>query len=505
VSAGPEIPALAPALLVALAALGLPLVEVTLARRGALLGRALTRARRGTYLAFLAAFALLAALLLLLAASGEPAPPEALVACDAVASFLGAGVLIAALLVVLASSQYLADVRANHGEYYALVLASVVGMLLLCAAVHLVMLVIAAELASLPIAALVVLRRDALRAHEAALKYFATSALASGALLYGTALLYGATGELALREIGVALDPENPLALSGAGLVLAGLAFKVGSVPFHQWLPDTSEGAPTPLAAWLSTGLRIAGFAALIRVLQLALQPASDLLYAPLWAMAAASMLLGNLMALVQTGARRMLAWAAVAQAGYALLGLLVGGPEGVAAVLFFLLALSFPMLGAFAAVGVLARGGRDRDRLDELAGLARAQPFVASALAVCALALLGVPGTAGFAARFGLVSAAVARALATGDGWLLALAVIALLGALLTAVYVLRLGLALFARAPLPGAELGGAGTFDRVVLAVCALASLALGLAPHDALALLVPGVDLVRLAQVAAAALH
>jgi NADH-quinone oxidoreductase subunit N len=491
------------------ASLALALIEVLLARRGEILGRPLTRARRGTYLAFLAACALLAALLLTLTAHSSPAAPGvgagALLAGDAAASLLAVGVLVAAFLSVLASSQYLADIRANHGEYYALLLASVAGMLLLAASTHLAMLIAAAELAWLPVCALAALRRDALRADEAALKYFATTALASGALLYGSALLYGATGALDLREIGAAFDPEDPLALVGAGLVVAALAFGIGSVPFHHWVPDTSEGAPTPVSGLLATALRIAAFGALIRVLVLALQPASDLLYAVLWTLAAASMTLGNLMALVQRGTRRLFAYAGIAQAGYALVGLLVGGPEGLAALLFALLALVFPLLGGFAAVGVLARGGRDHDRLDDLAGLIRTQPFVAIALGICALSLLGMPGTVGFAARFQLLSAAATRGLATGDGWMVGLVALAALNAVLAAGYVLRIAAALFVRAPVPGAEVGGAGTFDRAVLAVCATACIALGIAPHDALALIIPGVDLLRLAQVAAAALH
>jgi NADH-quinone oxidoreductase subunit N len=503
-----DLGALAPMLAVGIGVLVLPLAQVLLQRTPKLLGRALSREARGIYLAALSAVFLAAGLILTLASFDElrvfdPASP--LIALDSATAFLNASILIAALLTVLSSSKYLADVRSNHGEYYTLVLSSVVGMMFLTAATDLLMLFLALELMSIPVYALVALRRDSMHAGEAALKYFLIGSFASGLLLYGSALLYGTTGSLDLREIGARFDPTDPIALAGAALALIGLAFKIAAVPFHQWVPDTYQGAPSPVSGFMATAVKVTAFGALARLMTLALAPIQDALYPVLWVLAAASMTVGNGMALLQNNAKRMLAYSSVAHAGYALVGVLVGGPEGLSAVLFYLLAYVFMTLGAFAVIGVLARDGDERDRVDDLAGLVFSQPLAAVTLALCALSLLGIPGTAGFIGKLRLFGAAVERGLATGETSLVVLVVIAVLNTAVSAVYYLRLPAVMFMQARNAGSpEPSAPGSLERVVLVACCIAILVLGLVPHG-----FPGqqggVDVLRLAELAAAAFN
>ena len=500
-------PGLAAASSLALGALGMPLAELLLERKRTLLGAQLTRERRGTYMALACGLTIAAALVLTLASdpTARPLDPERpLVVFDGLSRFLGAVTLATALLTVFSSSQSLAAARPNHGEYYALLLASLLGLVLLPACTHMLSLYLALELASLPGYALAGIRRASPRGNEAALKAFVTGSISSATLLYGAALLYGATGEFSLFEIGLELEPDDRRALLGGGLVLIGLSGKLAVVPFHQWAPDTCEGAPTSVAAFLVTAWKVAVLGALVRVLTLALAPLGEAFHAVLWVMAALSMTLGNLAALVQRNTKRMLAYTGLAHIGYALVGLLVGGAGGTAALLFYLLAYAPAALGAFAALSALAREGREFDRLEDLVGLFRSQPLVSLSLAVCIFSLIGVPGTGGFIAKFQLFSVALSQGVALEDTGLVALTVLALANVAFSAVVYLRVPAALFMR-EVPAAPPGGTpSSFDRVVLVSCAAAALILGLAPQDA-GLVVPGVDLLRLAQVAAAALY
>ncbi|MCE2390685.1 MAG: NADH-quinone oxidoreductase subunit N [Proteobacteria bacterium] len=491
----------------ALGALALPLADVLLARKRSLLGAQLTRERRGSYLAFATGLTIAIALLFTLASDGTGLPldpNQPLATFDGLSRFLGAVTLGTALLTVLSTNRYLAGAGTRHGEYYALLLASLLGLVLLPACTHMVSLYLALELASVPGYALAGIRRDSPRGSEAALKAFLAGSVSSAVLLYGAALLYGATGELALLEIGLALDPGEPLALLGGGLVLIGLAGKLAIVPFHQWSPDTFEGAPVGVVAFLATAWKIAVLGALVRVLTLALAPAEEAFQAVLWALAALSMTLGNLAALVQRNTKRMFAYAGLAHLGYVVLGLRVGGAEGTAAVLFFLLAYAPAALGTFAAISALARDGRESDRLEDLAGLFRRQPLLALALAVCVFSLIGVPGTAGFVAKFQLFSVSLSQGVAAGDTGLVLLTALALANVALSAVFYLRVPVALFMREDSGTGPGGTPGSLDRAVLAGCAWAVLILGIAPQDA-GVIVPGGDLLRLAQGAAGALY
>jgi len=505
--------AVAPMLPVGLGVLVLPLVDVWLLRRGSMLGQPLSAARRSTYLAAATLVFLAAALLVTMNAFSQPVrtfnAENPMVRMDGVALFLCAVVLIGAMLSVLASSKYLEHVRSNWGEYYTLVLSSVTGMMFLAAASDLLMLFLSLELMSIPVYALAGFQRASLRSNESALKYFLIGSFASGLLLYGSALLYGATGSLVLSEIAQSFDPENALDLCGAGLVLVGLGFKISSVPFHQWAPDTYEGAPTPVSGFMATTVKVAAFGVLLRVVSIGLQPASESLTPVLWVLAALTMTVGNVMALIQRNTKRMLAYSSIAHAGYVLIGVLVGGELGTRAVLFYLLSYTFMTIGAFTIVAVLARDGREYDALDDLAGLGQTRPFLAVVMSICMFSLLGMPGTAGFVAKFLLFSAAVQQGLANSDSSLVWLVVIAVLNSALSLGYYLRVPAIMFFHSPREDVQPSQPGSFERIVLFSCAAATLLLGLVPQDALPVIVsllrmPDVNVLQLAADAASSL-
>jgi NADH-quinone oxidoreductase subunit N len=503
----------APMMPVGLGVLLLPLLDVYLMRRGTVLGQPLSAARRSTYLAAASVLFLGTSLLLTLNAFSQPIrvfnPENPMVRMDGVALFLCATVLIGAMLTVLASSKYLEHVHSNWGEFYTLVLSSVIGMMFLSAASDLLMLFLSLELMSIPVYALAGFHRASLRSNESAVKYFLIGSFASGLLLYGSALLYGATGSLVLSEIATSFDPENALDLCGAGLVLVGLAFKISSVPFHQWAPDTYEGAPTPVSGFMATTVKVAAFGVLVRVVSVALQPASDALGPALWMLAVLTMTVGNVMALIQRNTKRMLAYSSIAHAGYVLIGVLVGGEAGTRAVLFYLLSYTFMTIGAFTVVAVLARDGREYDAIEDLAGLAQTRPFLAVVMSICMFSLLGMPATAGFIGKFLLFSSAVQQGLETGNSSLVWLVVIAVLNSALSLAYYLRIPALMFFHAPREDVQSSAPGSFERIVLFTCAAAILLLGLMPQDALPLLVsvlhmPDVNVLQLASDAAASL-
>ena len=266
-----DIGAIGPMLLVATGALLLPLAEVVLSRQKTFLYRPVTDAWIGTVLSLSCAALLVAALVL--SVNGFASDPRVfnlghpMIVMDSFTYFMNGVVLLGALVTVLISSRFLADLDVNHGEYYALLMASLLGMMFLVAATDLMMLFLSLELMSIPIYVLAGFRRGSLRSNEAALKYFLIGSFASGILLYGSALLYGVTGALSFREIAAGFDPENPLAVLGAGLVLVGLAFKIASVPFHQWAPDVYEGSPSTVSGFMATTVMVAAFGTLLRVI----------------------------------------------------------------------------------------------------------------------------------------------------------------------------------------------------------------------------------------------
>ncbi|WP_067812342.1 NADH-quinone oxidoreductase subunit N [Actinomadura kijaniata] len=325
-------------------------------------------------------------------------------------------VLAAAVIVVLLSVREVVESRIPAGEYHFLLLAAVVGALTLVAARDLVLLAVSLETLSLPVFALVALRRYDGVASEAALKLFLVSVISAAVMLFGISLVYGATGAMHLDRIAPALDrlptELEPVAVVGIVLVLAGFAFKVAAVPFHFWAPDVYQGAPLPVAAFLSVVSKAAGFAGLAIVLALGF-PAFGHVWGPVVAvLAAVTMTLGNLLALRQTTAIRLLAWSSVAQSGYMLAPLAVGRsrlPEAVAATTAYVALYAVMNIGAFAVI-VAVRERLTRDALDDYRGLARTRPGLAAAMAFFLICLAGLPpGVMGLFAKVVVFRAAVA------------------------------------------------------------------------------------------------
>jgi NADH-quinone oxidoreductase subunit N len=405
----------------------------------------------------------------------EFSPEHPMFQLDRLTSFGVALVSLATLLSVLLSTYYLKEIGIEHGEYYALMLLATSGMILLVGAVDLVTTFLGIELMSIPIYVLAGFDRRKLRSNESALKYFLAGSFASALLLYGMALLYGATGETSYAGIGPAFDGGDPLAVIGLGLVLIGFTFKISSVPFHQWTPDVYEGAPASVTAYMSVTVKAAAFIALVRLAQATFGPLEGVLGDALWVLAAATMIVGNLMAVIQDNVKRMLAYSSVAHAGYLLLGLVAGTPDGHQAILFYLLAYLFLNLGAFGVVVALTHRGHDADRFDEYAGLARRRPALAALMTLFLIGLAGIPGTAGFVAKWYVFLAAV-------QADQVPLVVIAVLTSLVSVYYYLRLPVLMYMREPGEAAGRLRLSSGETIALAVCAVAVIVLGVLPNN-----------------------
>lgn len=322
--------------------------------------------------------------------------------------------------VVLLGVDFAERRRLPAGEFNALVLFSVLGMMLMAGSRDLIMIYLGLETTSISSYALAGLLRDDPRSGEAAVKYFLTGALASAVILFGMSLVFGGTGSTSLQSL-VSLIPSDtgpkgwvsPITLSGLALLVAGFGFKIAAVPFHFWAPDAYEGAPTPVTAFFSVGPKAAAFAAVLRIFSPVLVFPGDLgqvnlVLGLIFALVAVvTMTVGNLTALHQTNIKRMLAYSSIAHAGYILVGLAVATPRGLAATIYYLLAYAAMNLGAFAVVIWLNNRGTGDDIAD-YAGLARRSPLAALAMVVCFLSLIGIPPTAGFFGKFYLFAAAV-------------------------------------------------------------------------------------------------
>ncbi len=399
-------------------------------------------------------------------------PAHPLLRLDRFSNFAIALVALAALLACLLANGYLQELRIHNGEFYALLLLSTAGMALLVSAVDLLGVFLGIELASIPLYVLAGFDRGKLRSNESALKYFVTGSFATALLLYGMALVYGATGATHYDALAQRLTPGDPLGVAGVALVLVGFAFKTSSVPFHQWTPDVYEGAPTAVTAFMAVTVKVAAFAALLRVLAQAFGGVADL-DAVLAALAVASMIVGNMMAVIQANVKRMLAWSAVAHAGYLLVPLAGGTADGRAALLFTLAAYVFGTLGAFAVMISLTHRGEEADRFEDYDGLAKRRPGLAALMVLFMLSLAGIPGTAGFMGKLQIFLAAVSA----GQ---LPLALLLAVTSVVSAYYYLRLPIAMYMR---PRRERPHRRELDFLELAVltsCAAGVLLLGLAP-------------------------
>jgi len=319
-------------------------------------------------------------------------------------------IYVIAFAVFLLARGYLRDRGIDKGEYYMLGLFGVLGMMILISANHLLLVYLGLELMSLAMYAMVAFKRDDSRASEAAMKYFVLGALASGLLLYGMSMLYGATGTLYITEIGAAVAQDSSSLVLKLGLVfiLVGLVFKLGAAPFHMWLPDVYDGAPTAVTLYLAAAPKVAGLAVLIRLLVEGLGPMLADWQPMLVVVAVLSLLIGNLIAIAQTSFKRMLTYSTISHVGFILLGLLAGTHEGYGAALFYTVAYAIMTLGGFGMIVLLARQGFEADQLDDLKGLNDRSPVMAFVFLILMFSMAGIPFTLGFWAKLAVLQAVV-------------------------------------------------------------------------------------------------
>ena len=311
----------------------------------------------------------------------------------------------------LLSLRFLGKQRLLAPEYYVLVLFATIGMQLMIASADFILLFIGLEIMSISVYVLAGFDRFRRSSAEAALKYFLVGAFASGFLLYGIALVYGATGQTNYILIGQQLGTSSSLlARMGLALLLVGFAFKTAAVPFHMWAPDVYDGAPTPVTGFMATGVKTAAFVALVRVLTDAFPAFTDLWQPIIAVLAVLSMVVGNVVALAQASLKRMLAYSSIAHAGYLLVGVWTGTDLGRAAVLLYLMAYSITSLAAFGIITAVERVGSRTVMLEDVEGFFRVRPWGALSMGVCLLSLLGFPGTFGFIGKWYLMVAAIDR-----------------------------------------------------------------------------------------------
>ncbi len=348
-------------------------------------------------------------------------------------------------MMLVYSRSYLLARGLFTGEFMVLTLFALLGMMVMISAGHFLTLYLGLELLSLSLYAMVALQRDSAIATEAAMKYFILGALASGLLLYGMSMLYGATGTLEVAAVSDAIKQgvENKALLTfGLVFVVSGLAFKLGAVPFHMWVPDVYHGAPTAVTMLISTAPKLAAFAFVMRILVEGLQPLVVHWSGMLAILAVLSMAIGNISAIAQTNLKRMLAYSTIAHMGFLLLGVMSGGIEGYSAAMFYAVVYVLMSLGGFGMIMLLSREGFEADKLDDFKGLNQRSPWLAFMMLLLMFSMAGVPPTVGFYAKFSVLSAAV-------NAGYIPLAIIAVLFSLIGAFYYLRIVKLMYFDAP--------------------------------------------------------
>ncbi len=349
---------------------------------------------------------------------GRGAESFGVIVADNFGLFITLVLIIIGILTILFSAPVLERDDMPAGEYYALTLFALVGMIMMATATDLLVIFIALEVLSLAVYVLTGIRRDNAQSTEAAFKYFLLGTFSSAFFLYGIAFAYGLSHSTRLDEVGryfaEAASPGNPIALIAVGLLLVGFAFKVSAVPFHMWTPDAYEGAPAIVTGFMSTAVKAAAFAAFARVFLSALYPANTEWAPILWLIAAATMIVGTVVGVVQTNVKRMLAYSSIAHGGYLLLGLVAAsanqdvGQVAKSAILFYLLVYGITNVAAFGVIAMLGSREKGNDELRDYAGLWNTHPALAALMTVCLLSLGGIPPTAGFIAKWYIFTAAV-------------------------------------------------------------------------------------------------
>ena len=362
-----------------------------------------------------------------------------MIAVDGVALFTRVIVCLAALISIPLGWMYLEDRRVHRAEYYPLIVFAAVGMNLLASAADLIMVFIAIEVLSLGLYVLSGFATRDLTSQESAFKYFLLGSFSSAILLYGIALTYGAAGTTNIAEAGRALTAagSDVLTLAAMGLLLVGFAFKTAVVPFHMWTPDVYQGAPTPVTGFMAAGTKAAAFAAFLRVFTGAFAPLQWSWIPVIWTLAIITMMVGAILAVVQTDVKRMLGYSAIAHAGYVLIGLISVNSSGVGATLFYLLVYAMMSIGAFGVLSHIERRQQRAVRIEDLRGLWRRNPVPTVMLGLFLFSLAGIPGTAGFMAKLAVFRAG----LEAGQVFLV---VVAVISSVIAAFFYLRVTVAM-------------------------------------------------------------
>lgn len=388
------------------------------------------------------------------------------------------GIVLAAAAGSLAFARHgLRAHRILNGDFLALALFSVLGMLVMISAAHLLTLYLGLELMSLCLYALIAMRRNSAAASEAAIKYFVLGALASGLFLYGVSMIYGATGHLGIADIAAAAatlyetnDATRAVLVLGLVFMLSGMAFKLGVAPFHMWLPDVYHATPAPVILFVAAAPKVAALAMLLRVLAEALLPLGGDWQQMLMVLAVLSLAIGNITAIAQTNLKRMLAYSAIAHSGFVVLGVLAGQAD---ATLFYIAAYALMAVGGFGAIVLMSPGGRERAELADLRGMAERNWLLAATVAVLMLSMAGIPPFVGFIAKFTVLESVVEA----GHTWL---AVLAVLLSVVGAFYYLRVIRLMFFDAAAAGAKAIPLRPAASALLALIGLLVLAAGVFP-------------------------
>lgn len=348
------------------------------------------------------------------------------------------------------SRQYLREKRMPFNEFYVLALFSILGMMILVSAYNFLTLFLGLELTSLPIYALVAIRRDSGICSEAAIKYFVIGTMATGLLLFGLSMLYGASGSIQLNEVAQAvsntLNQQRLILILGSVFVVVGVTFKLGAVPFHMWVPDVYEGAPSAVTLFLASAPKVAGLGMAIRLLVFAIPDLLHQWQQQLIVIAVLSISLGNIIAIVQANLKRMLAYSSIAHIGYMMLGLIAGTSKGYASATFYMISYAIMTLGAFGLIVILSRSGFEMESIDDFKGLNVKNPWLAFLMLILMFSLAGIPPLVGFMAKVGVLEALI-------DVHMVWLASFAIVFAIIGSYYYLRVVKVMYFESPdLPG-----------------------------------------------------
>ena len=434
-----------------------------------------------TFMLTQAALVVCAAITILTSSSSAVHTFDNMYVSDMMTAVLKIGVYVCVAVLLIYSRSYIASRGLCKGEFYTLSLFAVLGMMVMISASSFLTLYLGLELMSLSLYAMVALQRDSHAATEAAMKYFVLGALASGLLLYGMSMLYGATGSLDIGKVFEAIKSgqANPNVLVfGIVFVVAGLGFKLGAVPFHMWVPDVYHGAPTAVTLFIGSAPKLSAFAFVLRLLAGGLQPMLHDWSQMLAILAVLSMGLGNITAIAQANIKRMLAYSTISHMGFLLLGILSGNVNGYSSAMFYVLVYALMTLGGFGMIMLMSREGFEADKLDDFRGLNARSPWHAFVMLLLMFSMAGIPPTVGFYAKFSVLQAA----LHSGH---LGLVIAAVLFSLIGAFYYLRIVKLMYFDAPVDNEPIAG-GQDARILLGINGLAMLVLGILPQSLMAL-------------------